>query len=126
MTDSASAWRVWRVLYMCVRVRYLGGQQRVGVETLHAADQLVPGVDHIIHKAPVEQEPIRASIHRNALWDLSISKTPHVGVALVEETVQALFTDETERTLTIIQPEACCNEETAKDLQNKSPNNDTF
>lgn len=94
---------------MCVRVRYLGGQQRVGVETLHAADQLVPGVDHIIHKAPVEQEPIRASIHRNALWDLSISKTPHVGVALVEETVQALFTDETERMLTIIQPEACCN-----------------
>lgn len=91
-------------------MRYLGGQQRVGVETLHAADQLVPGVDHIIHKAPVEQEPIRASIHRNALWDLSISKTPHVGVALVEETVQALFTDETERTLTITQPEACCNE----------------
>lgn len=75
---------------------YLSRQQRVGVEALHAADQLVLGVDHIVHKGPVDQEPIRASVHRNALRDLAVPETPHVGVTLVEETVQTLFTDETE------------------------------
>lgn len=77
---------------------YLGRQQCVGVEALHAADQLVSGVDHIVHKGPVDQEPVGASVHRNALWDLAVPEAPHVGVTLVEETVQTLFTDETERT----------------------------
>ncbi len=81
---------------MCVC--YLSRQQCVGVESLHAADQLVSGVDHIVHKRPVDQEPIRAPVHRNALWDLAVPETPHVGVTLVEEAVQTLLTDETERT----------------------------
>lgn len=75
---------------------YLSGEQRVGVEALHAVDQLVPGVHHIIHEGAAEQEPIRASVHSNALWDLSVSQAPHVGVALQEESVQALFPDEAE------------------------------
>lgn len=77
---------------------YLGRQQCVGVESLHAGDQLVSGVDHIIHKTPVKQEPIRSSVHCDALWDLTIAKAPHVGVTLIEETVQTLLTDETEGT----------------------------
>lgn len=81
---------------VCVCVCYLCRQQCVGVEALHVADQLVSGVHHIIHKGPVEQEPIRASVYCNALWDLTVPEAPHVGVTLVEETVQTLFTDETE------------------------------
>lgn len=80
-------------------VCYLSRKQCVGVEALHAADQLVSRVHHIIHKHPVEQEPIGASVHRDALWDLAVPETPHVGVTLVEETVQTLFTDETETTI---------------------------
>lgn len=82
---------------MCKCVRYLRGQQCVGVEALHAADQLILRVHHVIHKSPVEQEPIRAPVHGDALWDLAVSEAPHVGVALVEKTVQTLFTDESER-----------------------------
>lgn len=79
-------------------MRYLSRQQCVGVETLHAGDQLVSGVDHIIHKGPVKQEPIRSSVHRDALRDLTVAKPPHVGVTFIEETVQTLLTDETEAT----------------------------
>lgn len=73
---------------------YLGGEQRVGVEVLHAADQFVPGVHHVIHEGAAEQEPIRAPVHGDALWDLPVSQAPHVGVALQEESVQTLFPDE--------------------------------
>lgn len=83
---------------MCACVCYLGRQQCVGVEALHAADQLVSGFDHIVHKGPVDQEPVRASVHCNALWDLAVPEAPHVRVTLVEETVQTLLTDEAERT----------------------------
>lgn len=77
---------------------YLSRQQCVGVEALHAGDQLVFGVDHIVNKGPVDQEPIRASVHRDALWDLAVPEPPHVGVTFIEESIQTLLTDETERT----------------------------
>lgn len=77
-----------------VRRRYLRGQQRVGVEALHAADQLVLGAHHVVHERPAEQEPVRASVHCDALWDLAVAEAPHVCVALKEETVQTLLTDE--------------------------------
>lgn len=83
---------------LCVWAFYLRRQQRVGVEAPHAADQLVPGVDHVIHEGPIEQEPVGAAVHRDALRDLAVAETPHVGVALQEESVQTLFTDETEMT----------------------------
>lgn len=85
-------------LHECVCVCYLSRQQCVGVEALHAGDQLVFGVHHIVNKGPIDQEPIRASVHRNALWDLAVPETPHVGVTFVEESVQTLLTDETEGT----------------------------
>lgn len=86
---------LWRV---CARVRYLGGQQCVGVKALHAADQLVLRVHHVVHKPPVDQEPVGAPVHSNALWDLAVAEAPHVRVALVEEAVQALLSDEAEET----------------------------
>lgn len=75
---------------------YLSGQQRVGIEAFHAADQLIPGVDHVVHKAAVKQEPIGAAVHRNPFWDFSVPESPHVSVALIKESVQTLFTDEPE------------------------------
>lgn len=81
---------------MCVC--YLSRQQCVGVKALHAADQLVSGVHHIVHKGPVDQEPVGAAVHCDALWDLAVPEAPHVRVALEKEAVQTLFTDETERT----------------------------
>lgn len=83
---------------MCACVRYLGGQQRVGVKALHAADQLVLRVHHVVHKTPVDQEPVGASVHCNALWDLTVPEAPHVRVTLVEEAVQTLLSDEAEET----------------------------
>lgn len=79
-----------------VRVCYLGRQQRVGVEALHAAHQLVLGVHHVVHKRPADQEPVRAAVHCDALWDLAVPEAPHVRVALKEETVETLLTDEAE------------------------------
>lgn len=76
---------------------YLSRQQCVGIEKLHAADQFVLGVDHIIHKRSVKQEPIRASVHHYALRDCAVPKAPHVGVTLVEEPVQTLLTNEAAR-----------------------------
>lgn len=75
---------------------YLRGQQRVGIEALHAADQLVLGVHHVVYKRPVNQEPVRASVHGDALWDLAVAQAPHVCVTLKEETVQTLLPDEAE------------------------------
>lgn len=74
---------------------YLGREQRVGIEPLHVADQLVSRVHNVVHKRPAEQEPIGSSVHGHALRDLAVSQTPHVGVALVEDSVQTLFADET-------------------------------
>lgn len=79
---------------MCVC--YLSGQQGVGVEALHVRDQSVSRVHRIIHKTPVQEEPIRAAVHRDAFWDFTVAQSPHVSVALEEQTVQALFTDEAE------------------------------
>lgn len=79
-----------------MRGRYLSRQQRVGIEALHAADQLVPGVHHVVHKRPVQQEPVRASVHRDAVRDLAVAEAPHVCVTLKEEAVQTLLTDEAE------------------------------
>lgn len=78
---------------MCVRACYLSRQQRVGVETLHAGDQVVLGVDNIFHEPAVEEEPVGAAVHADAFWDLTVPQPPHVGVALVEQTVQTLLTD---------------------------------
>lgn len=83
---------------VCACVRYLGGQQCVGVKALHAADQLVLRVHHVVHKAPVDQEPVGASVHCDALWDLAVPEAPHVRVTLVEEAVQTLLSDEAEET----------------------------
>lgn len=79
---------------------YLSRQQRVGIEALHAADQLVLGVHHVVHKRPVNQEPVRASVHCDALWDLAVTQAPHVCVTLKEETVQTLLPDEAEEQTT--------------------------
>lgn len=96
--DTTRRCRVKARRRVCACVRYLGGQQRVGVKALHAADQLVLRVHHIVHEAAVDQEPVGASVHRDALWDLAVAEAPHVRVTLVEETVQALLSDEAEET----------------------------
>lgn len=75
---------------------HLSRQQRVGVEALHAADQLILGVHHVVHKRPANQEPVGASVHGDALWDLAVPEAPHVCVTLKEEAVQTLLTDEAE------------------------------
>lgn len=82
---------------VCVCIHYLGRQQRVGVEALHADHQLVLRVHHVVHEAAVDQEPIGAAVHSHALWNLAVAEAPHVRVALVEEAVQALLADEAER-----------------------------
>lgn len=63
---------------------YLGWQQSVGVEALHVGDQVIFGVDDIFHKQAVEEEPVGPAIHRDALWDFTVTQPPHVGVALIE------------------------------------------
>lgn len=73
---------------------YLGGQQRVGVEALHVGHQVVLGVDDVLDKHAVEQEPVGAAVHRDAFRDFAIAQPPHVGVALEEEAIQALLADE--------------------------------
>lgn len=79
-----------------VHINYLGRQQRVVVETLHADHKLVLRVHYVVHKAAVDQEPIGAAVHSHALRNFAIAEAPHVRVALVEEAVQALLTNETE------------------------------
>lgn len=74
-------------------VCYLSRQQSVGVETLHVGDQVVLGVDDIFHEYAVEKEPVGPAVHTDAFWDLTVPQPPHVGVALVEQTIQTLLTD---------------------------------
>lgn len=81
---------------VCVRIHYLGGQQCVGIEALHADHQLILRVHHVVHKAAVDKEPIGAAVHGHALWNLAVAEAPHVRVTLVEEAVQSLLADEAE------------------------------
>lgn len=83
---------------------HLGRKEGVGVELLHFSHQIICGECHIFHKLSVQQEPIRAAIHGNALWDPPVPQAPHVGVTLQEEPVQALFPDEPERHNKVISP----------------------
>lgn len=83
---------------------HLGRKQGVGVELLHFSHQIVCGEGHVLHKLAVQQEPIGAAVHGNALWDPPVPQAPHVGVALQEEPVQALFPDEPERHKELISP----------------------
>lgn len=78
---------------MRVCVCYLGRQQGVGVEALHVGDQIILRVYHIFHESAVEKEPVGPAVHRDAFWDFTITKPPHVGVALIEQAVQTLLTD---------------------------------
>lgn len=78
---------------MRTSTRYLGRQQSVGVEALHVGDQVVLGVDDIFHEHAVEKEPVGPAVHRDALRDFTVTQPPHVGVALVEQTIQSLLTD---------------------------------
>lgn len=83
---------------------HLGRKQRVGVEVLHFGHQIICGERHILHKLPVQQEPIGAAIHCNALGDPPVPQAPHVGIALQEEPVQALFPDEPGRDNVALSP----------------------
>lgn len=76
------------------RVSHLRRQQGVGVESLHVGDQVVLRVDDIFHERAVEEEPVGAAVHRDALRDFAVAQPPHVGVALEEEPIQALLADE--------------------------------
>lgn len=73
---------------------YLGRQQSVGVEALHVGDQVVLGVDDIFDEQAVEEEPVGPAVHWDAFWDFTVTEPPHVGVALKEQTIQTLLTDE--------------------------------
>lgn len=83
---------------------HLSRKQGIGVELLHFSHQIVCGERYILHKLAVQQEPIGAAIHSNALWDPPVSQAPHVGITLQEEPVQALFPDEPERHREAISP----------------------
>lgn len=83
---------------MYKKINNLCRQQRVGVEELHVGDQVVLGVDDIFHEHAVEEEPVRPAVHRDALWDFTVTQAPHVSVALVEQTIQTLFADKPEET----------------------------
>lgn len=76
-------------MYVC----YLSRQQSVGVEALHVGDQVVLGVDDIFNEHSVEEEPVGPAVHRDTLWDFTVTQPPHVGVALEEKTIQTLLTD---------------------------------
>lgn len=65
-------------------VCYLGRQQGVGVEALHVGDQVVLGVNDILDEHAVEKEPVGPAVHRDALWDFTVTQSPHVGVTLKE------------------------------------------
>lgn len=75
------------VVYVCVCVCYLGWQQSVRVEALHADDQVVIGVDDIFDEHAVEKEPVGPTVHRDAFWDFAVTQPPHVCVTLKEQTV---------------------------------------
>lgn len=72
---------------------YLSWQQSVGIEALHAGDQVVLGIDDVFNKVAVEEEPVGPAVHRNAFWDFTVAQPPHMGIALVEETIETLLTD---------------------------------
>lgn len=72
---------------------YLSRQQSVGVEAFHVGHQVVLRVDDVLHEHAVEKEPVGASVHADAFGDFAVTQPPHVGVALVEETIQTLLTD---------------------------------
>lgn len=72
---------------------HLSWQECVGVELAQLGHQLVVRIDHIFHKAASQREPVRAPVHHNALGDAAFAQSPHVGVTLVEQAVQALLLD---------------------------------
>lgn len=72
---------------------YLRRQQGVGVEALHVGHQVVLRVDDIFHKQAVQEEPVGAAVHRDAVRDFTVAQPPHVGVALVKEPIQTLLAD---------------------------------
>jgi len=72
---------------------HLGWQERVGVELAQLGHQLVLGVDHVLHEAARQREPVGAPVHHDALGDAALAQPPHVGVTLVEQAVQALLLD---------------------------------
>lgn len=78
----------------CPADTHLGWQQRVGVELPQLGHQLVVRVHHVLHEAARQREPVGAPIHHDALGDVALAQPPHVGVALVEQAVQALLLDE--------------------------------
>lgn len=73
---------------------HLSRKEGIGVKLFHLGHQVICGKCHILHKLPVKQEPVRATIHSNALWDPPVPQAPHVCIALQEKTVQALFPNE--------------------------------
>lgn len=73
---------------------HLSRKEGVGVKLFHLGHQVICGECHILYKLPVKQEPIRATVHSNALWDTPVPQAPHVRIALQEKTVQALFPNE--------------------------------
>lgn len=84
---------IWTCKSVMLCACYLSRQQSVGVETLHVGNQVVLGVDDIFHEHAVEKEPVGPAVHADAFWDLTVPQPPHVGVALVEQTIQTLLTD---------------------------------
>lgn len=73
---------------------HLSRKKGVRVKLLHLGHQVICGECHILYKLPVKQEPIRATVHSNALWDPPVPQAPHMCITLQEKTVQALFANE--------------------------------
>lgn len=69
-------------------------KEGIRVKLLHLGHQVICGECHILHKLPVKQEPIRATVHSNALWDPPVPQAPHMCITLQEKTIQALFPNE--------------------------------
>lgn len=81
---------------------YLSGKQSVSVELLHVGHQVVLGVDHILDKHAVEEEPVGPPVHRDPLGDPSVAQPPHVSVALEKQAIQTLLTDKPDKQKHII------------------------
>lgn len=88
---------------------HLSRKQGVGVKLLHLGHQIICGEGQVLHKLPVQQEPIGASIHSNALRDSPVPQAPHVGVTLQEEPVQTLLSDEPGKDRVTLQPKGAQN-----------------
>lgn len=73
---------------------HLSRKEGVRVKLLHLGHQVICRECHILYKLPVKQEPIRATVYGNALWDPPVPQAPHVCITLQEKTVQALFPNE--------------------------------